>query len=442
MRPPRYDPRESPTHRPFLETPGFFAYLPRALRWGFRAEVVFVAVLFGIALGVFAPTWLGLAFIALFGGALLAWLLTVQARAIWGFGDAPRLDLEQVQLLGGTAQPLIEIGGAIAAIYTALHILSPDAARWFAWGAGALLPTLFALVAVDGSIVRALDPRRLARVALAAGVPGWLLAILSAWVTEHVCTMTAAVMATFDARDIAAMMHLGYSSSTVGATIMLIWLAAVVVHLHGHALHHRRERAGLDVQHAAADDAERAETNGAAAVERVVNAVADAEARHDVAAVEQWLAFGPPDGVSELVYLHGLWEQLLFRRLYPAAVTVAQRLLPVAAQAKRHALALEVLTEAWRLSPKFEPGPAVRVTLMRAALAAGDAREIDRLGRVDAARWPDDPVVVELVYHYAGWLAEQGRDVADARARLATVLDRDHPLRPRITALHHVLAGS
>ena len=442
MRPLRYDPRESPTHRPFLETPGFLAYLPRALRWGFRTEVVSVAVLFGLVLGLLAPTWLGLAFIALFGGALLTWLLTVQARAIWGYGDAPRLDLDQVRLFGGPGQSMIEIGGAIGAVYAPLYFLSPDAARWFAWGAGALLPSLFALVAVQDSTFRALDPRRLARVALASGVPGWLLAALSAVVTERVCAHAATVISAFKLQDIAALMHLGYSSSTVGMTIVLTWVTAVIVHLHGHALHHHRERAGLDVQYAAADDAERASVSCDAAVERVVNAVAGAEAKHDLAAVEQWLALTPPDGVSELTYLHALWEQLLFHRLYPAAVAVAGRLVPAAARDKRHVLAQEVLTEAWRLSPKFEPGPAARVALLRAALTAGDLREVDRLGRVDAARWPDDAAVVELTYVYAGWLAERRNDAAGARALLATVLDREHALRPRIAALHDLLAGA
>ena len=440
MRPSRYDPRKSPTHRPFLETPGFVAYLPRAVRWGLRAEVVLVAVPFGIALGVLAPTWLGFAFIALFGGALLAWLLTVQARAIWGYGDPPRLGIDQLQLLGGTAQPLIEIGGAVGAVYGSIYLLSPETAQWFAWISGALLPAAFALVAVEDSVVPALDPRRLGRVMLAAGVPGWLLAGLCALGTERVCAAFAARIAAFDGRDLAALMHFGVDPATVGTTVVGIWIAAVVMHLHGHALHHHRERAGLDVQYAAADDAERAAAGSTAAVHRVADAVAAAEARHDLAAVEQWLALAPPDGVHEIAYLHELWEQLLFRKLYPGAVLVAQRLVAAAAAGKRHVLALEVLTEAWRLSPKFEPGPAARVALLRAALAANDVHLLDRLGRIDAARWPDDPAVVELVYLYAGWLAERKGDVAAARALLASVLEREHGLKPRIAALHGVLS--
>lgn len=443
MRRTAYDLRASPTHRPFLETPGTVAYLPLALRWAFRAEVIFVAIPFGLILGVFAPSWLGLFFIVLFGGTLLAWLLTVQSRAIWGFGDAPRLDLAQLELFQSSMRPLFEMGSGIIGGYGLLYLAAPEAARWFAWTSGALLPSIFAIIAAEGTVGPALDPRRIARVIAASGPAGWLLVVIGAFVTEWACSSMAGFLASLELQGIASLL-IGWapSATTIGLTILGIWLTALLVHLQGHALHHHREFAGLSVQVAAADEVERAAVSSAMSVEKVVDAIDAAKTRGDRAAIEQWTQLPPPDGVVETAYLHELWELLLIRRLFGPAVLVARRLVIAAAADKRYALAVEVLTEAWRLSPSFEPGPTARVALVRAALASNDARVLDRLGRVDVARWPDDPAVVELVYLYAGWLAERKGDVAGARALLASVLDREHALKPRIAALHAVLGES
>lgn len=443
MRRTAYDLRASPTHRPFLETPGTVAYLPLALRWASRAEVVFVAIPFGLILGVFAPSWLGLFFIVLFGGSLLAWLLTVQSRAIWGFGDAPRLDLAQLELFQSSMRPLIEMGSGIIGGYGLLYLAAPEAARWFAWTSGALLPSIFAIIAAEGTVGPALDPRRIARVIAASGPAGWLLVVVGALVTEWACSSMAGFLASLELQGIASLL-VGWapSATTIGLTILGIWLTALLVHLQGHALHHHREFAGLPVQVAAADEVERAAVSSATSVEKIADAIDAAKARGDRAAIEQWTRLPPPDGVVETAYLHELWELLLIRRLYGPAVLVARRLVIAAAVDKRYALAVEVLTEAWRLSPSFEPGPAARVALVRAALATNDTRVLDRLGHVDASRWPDDPAVVELVYLYAGWLAERKGDGAGARALLASVLDREHALKPRIAALYAVLDES
>ncbi len=439
MRRVRYDVRDSPTHKPFLETPGTLAYLPLALRWAMRAEVVLVAIPFGFVLGVFAPSWLGLFFITLFGGVLLAWLLTVQSRAIWGFGDAPRLDLAQLDLFQSSMRPLIEIGSGIIGGYGLLYLAAPEAARWFAWVSGALLPSVFALIAAEGSVGPALDPRRIARVIAASGPPGWLLLAVGGVVTEWTCSALAHFFATLDVHGIRALMD-GWAPdvAAIGWTMLGIWVTALLVHLQGHALHHHREFAALPVQIVAADEVERAAVSSAASVEKVADAIDAAKTRGDRAAIEQWTQLPPPDGVTETAYLHELWELLLIRRLYAPAVLVARRLVVAAATDKRYALAVEVLIEAWRLSPSFEPGPTARVALVRAALASNDTRVLDRLGRIDVSRWPDDPAVVELVYLYAGWLAERKGDSAGARVLLASVLDREHELKPRIAALYAV----
>ncbi|MEX0900711.1 MAG: hypothetical protein WD081_08500 [Gammaproteobacteria bacterium] len=443
MRRTAYDLRTSPTHRVFLETPGFTAYLPHALRWALRAEVVLVAIPFGVILGVFAPSWLGLFFLTLFGGTLLAWLLTVQSRAIWGFGDAPRLDLAQLDLFQSSMRPLIEIGSAVIGGYGLLFLTAPGAAQWFAWTSGALLPSVFALIAAEGAVAPALDPRRIARVAVAAGPPGWLLMVLGAVVTGWTCRELATFFAALDVHGIRGLMD-GWApnATTVGWTILGIWISALLVHLQGHALHHHREFAALPVQVAAADEIERAAVSSAVSVEKVANAIDAAKTRGDRAAIEQWTRLPPPDGVTETAYLHELWELLLIRRLYAPAVLVAHRLVMAAATDKRYALAVEVLIEAWRLSPSFEPGPVARLALVRAALASNDTRILERLGKIDAARWPDDPAAVELVYLYAGWLAERKGDIEGARGLLASVLDREHVLKPRIAALHAVLGES
>lgn len=407
---PAYDPRSSPVHRPLLETAGTLAYLPHALRWATDAAVILPALLFGTILGLFGSSWLGVFFIALFGSAALTWLLTVQQRAIFGYGDAPTLAVDDLQFLRGNGQALVEAGSMVAAGYGALYLTAPELARWFAWGAGALLPALFARASVEESVWPALNPRRILRVLVAGGPVGWMLAVGAAIGMERVARATADFVAQLDAAGLAGLMD-GWapSASAVAVGVAGLWSAALCVHLHGHTLHHARERAQLPVVLAAADDDERAATACSAAVRRTAAGIEAARARGDAVGVDQWCAMGAPDGVGEVAYRHELWELLLARKLNGAAVRVARRLIAAAAREKRYALAVAVLRDARRLSPSFKVAPEVRLQLARAARASGDDAQFDLLTAVDAGDAQDDDSVAELAALRADWLAARGK---------------------------------
>ncbi|MFN2300432.1 MAG: hypothetical protein ABR565_00950 [Gammaproteobacteria bacterium] len=394
-----------------METPGTVAYLPHALRWATDASVVLPALFLGTILGLFGPSWLGVFFIALFGSAALTWLLTVQQRAIFGYGDAPTLAVDDLQFLRGNGRALVEAGSMIAAGYGALYLTAPELARWFAWGAGALLPALFARASVEESLWPALNPRRIGRVLLAGGPVGWLLAVGAAIGMEHVARAAADFVAQLDAAGLAGLID-GWapSATAIAAGVGGLWLAALCVHLHGHALHHARERAELPVVLAAADEDECAATKCSAAVRRAADRIEAARARNDAVGVDQWCAMDAPEGVGEVAYRHELWELLLERKLNGAAVRVARRLVAAAAREKRYALAVSVLGQARRLSPSFKLAPAVRLQLARAARASNDDAQFDILTAPDTgAPSDDDPAVAELAAMRADWLAARGK---------------------------------
>lgn len=408
-RKPAYDPRSSPVHRTLLETPGTVAYLPHALRWAADAAVVLPALVLGTILGLFGSSWLGVFFIALFGSAALTWLLTVQQRAIFGFGDAPTVKLDDLQPLRGNGVALIQAGAIIATGYGALHIAAPELARWFAWGAGALLPAVFARASVEESLWSALHPQRIARTFVAGGPVGWLLAVGAGIGLERVARAAAAFVAQLGVAGPETLV-VGWapSASAIVAGVVGLWFAALCVHLHGHALHHARERAELPVVLAAADDDERAADACSAAVLRAANGIAAARDRNDAVGVEQWCAMDAPDGVGEVAYRHELWELLLERKLNGAAVRVARKLVPAAARAKRYPLAMAVLGEAKRMSPSFTITPEVRLLLARAAFAANDPA-FERLTDISPDDAPGDPAVSEILALRADWLAAHGK---------------------------------
>lgn len=400
----QYDPRESDTHRALLETPDTLAYLPHALRWSLKLEVLFVSVLFGTALGLFAGLLVGLWIFILLGSGVLFWLLAVLSRAVWGFGDPPRVDAHNFVSVTSAALWLLLLAILIVSAYSGIKAASPVAATGFAWIAGLLLPSMFALLAVEGSLVPALNPVRILRVLLAGGVLGWLLAILSAMLLD------AGLRALFPAVSELQPERLLMFAPTAGkiaGTIIGIWALSLLMHLYGHALHHRHEVAGLGVILAAPDDDERADKRRAGVVERMADALEDAHRRGDRTAAEQLAAAAPPDDVDTLAYYADLWERLHLERKYAVALLVAQRLLPVAVERKRNKLAYDILLEAWKLSPGFEPGPGVRLALARYLQALGDHAGFDRVSDVDPAAWPDDPDAVELAGLRSYWLEGQ-----------------------------------
>ena len=110
----------------------------------------------------------------------------------------------------------------------------------------------------------------------------------------------------------------------------------------------------------------------------------------------------------------------------------------MAAERKRIVYALEVLTEAKRLSPGYEPGARVRLALARALLANRDDATFERISAYDGEI---DDDAVELAFLRASWLADKRGDNAAAVALLDKVRDREHPLKERITRLHAMLVG-
>lgn len=367
----RFDARESPKHRALLETPGTLAYLPAAMRWAFSVEVLAVALVCGIPVGLFSGSLTALWLSMLFGSGAVVWVAAVITRAVWGFGDPPALRSEDIAGVGPAAIRAVVVGWMVVSGYLAVAEAVPTLRVAYAVVTGAMLPSAFVLLAVEQAIAPALDPRRLWRVLAAGGPVGWALAAVCAWAMVG---FLADVHGSLGKIDTALAMVNTPPSVTGALTASLaIWAAALAAHLLGHALHHRHEFAGLDVMLKLPDEVE---VEARSRLQKVASAADRLEAAakaHDKAAALRIVAEAPPDGVDPVVYYFDLWDAMHRRKLGAAATLVATPLLTAAVNAKRYELAVEVWRVVRKMSPSFELERGIAARFAEQARARGDA---------------------------------------------------------------------
>jgi hypothetical protein len=374
---PAHDPRESPKHRKLLETPGSIAYLPSAFGWACRVEVVSLVLVYGFMLGAFAGYLTAMWIVLLLGSGAVAWLLAVVARAVWGFGDPPQLGAQQLITIGLDALRVMLVCAVATAGFFTLRGISPTVADVYAWVLGAMLPSFLVLLAVEDELFKALDPVRMLRLLVFGGPLGWVLAAGSAWAVHRGFGWVAFLVT--DAMNLAVIQATPPSAERVLTGIGVLWGTAFVLHWYGHALHHRHDAAGLGVILDVASDEEKAARRCEDAVDARMAAVDRLMAAEDRVGLLRLLQCDAPDEVDELEYRRAIWERLLQRRLYPAAVKAALPLLEVATRRKLYPLAAEVWIEAKRLSPTFDPGDEVRSRLQAMAAASRDERVLASL---------------------------------------------------------------
>lgn len=374
---PAYDPRESPKHHALLHTPGTLAYLPYALRWALAPEVWSIALIYGAVIGVFGGTLTGMWISLLASSGVIAWLLAVQARAVFGFGDPPQMATAEMISIGGSAVQVMLLFGVLAGIYAALREVAPGAAVVGGLIIGALLPSMFVLLAVEDSIFAAAAPHRVLRVLLTGGPVGLMLAALSAWAFGGLLALMAQMVG--QPETASALVARAVTGGGIVGTILLLWVTALLLHLNGHALHHRHEAAGLGAVLKAADADELGERDIEDAVKRRYAAIERLAAAKDAIGLERVYAQLAPEGVDPLLFYEMLWRELLFHRQLGAVVRMAHPLLAAAVAAKRFPLAREVWLEAKRRSPSFAPDPQVVERLAELAEFNGDKEFLKRL---------------------------------------------------------------
>ncbi len=367
----RFDARESPKHRVFLETPGTFAYLPTAVRWAVKPEVVSVALVCGIPVGLFSGTLTALWLSMLFGSGAVVWVAGVLTRAVWGFGDPPALRSEDIAGVGPAAIRAVVVGWLVVSGYLVLPESMPTVRVAYAIVTGALLPAAFALIAVEQALAPALDPRRLWRVLAAGGVVGWVLAATCGW--GMIGMLAAADEALGNFGTAVALINTPPSVAGALTVALVIWLAAVAAHLFGHALHHRHELAGLDVMLNVPDEIEAEGRSRARMVASAADRLESAANAHDKAAALRIVTETPPEGVDPVVYYFDLWDAMHRRKLGAAATLVAAPLLAAAVNAKRYELATEVWRVVRKMSPSFKLEPGIAARFAEQARVRGDA---------------------------------------------------------------------
>ncbi len=376
-RPTDHDPRESSKHRHLLGNRGSLPYLPYALRWAFSIEVLSLVLIYGTVLGIFAGYLTALWIVILLGSGALAWLLAVVARVIWGFGDPPQVDTRQLISIGAGALRVVLIVVLMIVGYQFLGSHSPAVANGFAYTYGALFPSMLVLLATEGDLFKALNPARQLRVLVFGGALGWVLAVGSAWLVHRGLSSVAMVLD--DINQLAAIQAAPPTGGRILYGIGGLWGAAFLLHWYGHALHHRHEAAGLGAVLEAATEDELAERSLEKSITQRLDAIQRIVTQHDPLALEQVCTRAPPDGIDALGFYHGVWQELLFHKQFPAAVRVAKVLLGEAVARKRYPLATEVWIEARRLSPSFDPGEALMNQFISMAEAHGDKAMVARL---------------------------------------------------------------
>jgi tetratricopeptide (TPR) repeat protein len=316
-------------------------------------------------------------------------------------------------------QALRQIGLLLAsAFFTYLAaLLGGTGAAWLVLVlAAALLPAVIARLALDGSLLAALDPRSVARLAVQLG-PAY---------AGVVVVIGGLGLAAFVVGE-ALRWALPALLAAVPARLAGLYALVAAYHAIGRMLHAHRRALGLEQEVAPAivrpRGASHEEDQVVAEAERLAAADRHAEAAEALRALMR------RRGASEPV--HAFYRTLLFalgdhEGLAAHARQHAANL--VALGDEKHALAL--VADAIRLDPAFAlEDPDVITPLVAHAAAAGHGAIAVRLAEDFGKRFPRSPDIVRNGLVAARLMKERlGRD-ADARA-LLQALDRAHPDDP------------
>lgn len=427
----RADPRNKRLH----EARSLLEYLPAIAVYPLRLEVLLTLVVlaFGLWLGfaTIGGIWLGVFFVA---AAIVYWLEIVGVTAL-GFGAPPRFAAAAFGRLGDSLRVIIPLGCVSALVWFGaardqplLHF------GGIALGAVAL-PAILVVVAVEGDLFAALDPRRWLRFVVDGGVAYWAVMATAGYLVSRV----AEVGVPTDAADVITNVE---RFTAYADRLVMLYLAFAAAHLLGAAVFLRREALGFQAVLQGKGEAEVSAESLQESVARLL-ALADEEehhGRHEQAV--RLLATEPFAGHPPRQWLEELFEGACRRPKPYFAEAAGQRLVAHLVGAQQWARALEVVVLAAQRWPRFQPAALdQRVALAQQALerrAALAFRQLtERLEELGAA-----PQAVDLAFLVARWRAEREDDAAGALQALAPLLERkEHPAHRRIAALDAALRG-
>jgi hypothetical protein len=276
----------------------------------------------------------------------------------------------------------------VAIVVALLQLAQPFVGRGATWALGALAlalsPASFALLAVEGSLVRAMNPAACFGIARVLG-RSYLVLVVAA--------IAIAAIA-------GALEHAGAPLVVVTASGLLLALSYAT--LVGGALHEHRLELGLEAIAAPERDVERDAAQRRRefdlAAEEVYGLVRARQLEAAWRTVERWLAaHRDPDDWAALLERTERWEDARI------ADRLRRELVARLLSAGRRGDALLAVEAAWRRGFRYAPGAAAElVALIRLATDMGHDATAERLLADCAGAFPADPEVHTLVERRRG----------------------------------------
>lgn len=410
-------------------TSGVRAYLPWILRYplsGHALPVVIMISLF-IVLAMKSSAILpmgipdmGLPLLVITLIWSLFYLLRVMEHSALGHATPPPMDGEVVYLNAGKT-----LSGLFLPLLVAMAVWSlrgdSRAITLVLALAAYVMPAYLLILAVDKSLLSALNPLRQVQVIAALGAPYlWACLALSA--------------------SVALLWMLAGALWQILFVALTCYLLFAVAHLLGFLAYHRHARLGLDVAVRDPDLVAR-EQEQKDRLERLLVRVENCLQVQDKPGAAREILSEPGGPVSVRQFCEDLWQRILTIG-HPLLIhSAGRKLISVLLAENRDERALDIAEVCLNKHSGFEPDSTLQLErLARQALKAKYYELFGRLLRDIEARYPGDPITVTAQFLQAQYHAEHRNDDVRARELLAPLLaQKNHSLHPRIAAYARAL---
>jgi hypothetical protein len=408
-------------------TPSLFAYLPQLVRYPVRGYATGVTLVIGVAFWILGYSGIfGIAASGIMFGWMGFYLMKVVEETALGHAIPPPLGIDalyqtdQVRLLIIVVYVFTLVtltAGAVRDGKTAEALLLCAAGVY-------LLPALVASLALQPTLLSALNPLSLLRFMYYTG-----------WPYPVACLLLAGL-------GVATVLLAGHVAGAF-SDICVVYGLIFICHLVGYVIYHRHEELGIAVMVQKPTDESRArEVQERRQRTLLAHIDAKLEAKEPQAAREELFAENGADLINPRLFHEELFEALRLRHQDALSLLQGTRLIQVLMREKRIHRALEICEQCLDVSADFEPQPLpLAVPLAEQALHGQRQALFERIAAGVLARHPGSDEAAALQFLKAHLLAEHRQDAAALALVEPLLAKQGHPWRARIVALHTALMG-
>ena len=383
--------RDNAADQRMADTPSLIAYLPCILRYPLSGHALPALVMFTAFLWTGLQSVLGIALLAIVSPWVLHYAEGVIERTSLGQATPPAFGGDMIFLGSVSAfRPLMGLG-LIAGAFFALQPVGPGSAA-LALAAGAFLfPAFMLVLAVQGSLLAAVNPLRLLHAIVGTG-PAYLV----------VCIVLAGAAAG------AAL--LASQAALALALFIAIYTWLMACHLLGFAVFHRAEQLGLAVRSRLAPEERQQREQQQVRLAAVLAKIDAALARKDFQSAADAL-YAEPGGPADVRQFHeDVFEQLQRRRDPALLHAQGQRLIGVLVRIKQWPRALDIAEICFDAHRDFVPEPPAQAEVL-AEQALKDRRHglFERFIRDANVRYESD-TAISLGFLAAQYWCDHRRD--------------------------------